>query len=229
MPPAKNKIMIRSKSRTEHVEQVTVLLFDFAAFLNISTAICCNYIRIKCIGLKCGFKRLQIDSVQYNVLMKTIAEAEIISLLTVIGEDLTMEDAVADKHEYYTEVINACMKDSLWKQVDDLPDIESGYVHLKYQEERAALRNIDLLAHRAIRQKEIRKLRSKTAVWQIAFEYGYESSSAVYNNTLSGFMNTHTSQVERLVVEKVFREHREQKQEQKRADAIMNEIFQIIL
>jgi len=175
---------------------------------------------------------LGIDTGQYDLMINTIAEAEIVSIHESIGDDLTLEDTIIAQCDCEMEVVDACMKDSLWDQVDKLPSLESDLLHLKFQEERseqeiADLKNINLNAVKAAQQRAYRRLRNRTMVRRIAEEYGCMIGSRPYKDGLTKFRGNSSSQVEIIAVENLSRQER-QNSMQKRADILFNEIMQIV-
>lgn len=170
---------------------------------------------------------LNITSGQYDFLIKTIAESEIKSISSIIGDDQELGEIISDSKNVEDEAIEAFLKDSLWKQVDELPDQQGEILHLKFQQERtleeiADLKKISLNTVIAAAQSAYRRLRTKTDVKQLAVAYGYDSYAA-YHDGYTQFKQYQTSNVERIAIKRV-----QQNEFQKNANNLMDEILLMI-
>ena len=78
-------------------------------------------------------KGMQIQKSKYNAIIKTLAEMDTVSIYQEIDDDFTIGDTIPDNANVEETVVEKIMKESIWKQVDLLPNEQSEIIHMKFE------------------------------------------------------------------------------------------------
>lgn len=154
-------------------------------------------------------KELKLTKNQFDLMMSTIYQQDCVSFDEPLseGESETVADMIADDGDVEEAVIQKDLCESLWKQVQELPDRNKNIIIKRYKDnltlnDVASEEGLSKERVRQIEQKALGQLREMDRVQELAEIFGYDCSFA-YSSCLSAVKNGKSSNVEYIAMRRV--------------------------
>lgn len=153
---------------------------------------------------------LDLQPGQLDEIRKAEQKLRMVSTSAVIGEDLTLEDTIADPVDRIEEAENELqaeeLRETIWSVVNELPDREGQVVRMRYQDEKSLqqcgeILGVHLSRVRQIEARAFRKLRSPAVSKRLRpFLEDAAESFAFSAPGMGAFRRTGSSAVERAIL-----------------------------
>lgn len=154
-------------------------------------------------------KELKLTKNQFDLMMSTIYQQDCVSFDEPLseGESETVADMIAGDCDVEEAVIQKDLCESLWKQVEELPDQRKGVIVKRYKEnqtqkEIALDEGVSVSRIGQVEKEALNQLREMDKVQELAEIFGYECSFA-YSGCLSAVKNGKSSNVEYIAMRRV--------------------------